>query len=281
MLIRKIFSILVIVFYAITINLKAQENQDKNYDSDDITEEWYAHFPKCIELLFLKADSVRAENGELAEINLLKEKRNSCEFSSPITRRIALKYLEWGDSEYDDRTLTKEIDKKELFKKGLELSYLALSEDSLDDINYEQMSMAYAAAISVASLKGKARMADSVRIYAEKSIELNPRNDRSYHILGRWHYEVSKLSWFLRTLSKIIFNDSPEGSFQKSIDYFEHAIQIKDKVVHRFYLGSAYLEKGNKKEALKNFMYLQNLPLIQHNDAYFKEKAKKLIEKYE
>ena len=26
-----------------------------------------------------------------------------------------------------------------------------------------------------------------------------------------------------------------------------------------------------------NFIYLQNLPLIQHNDAYFKEKAKKLI----
>lgn len=271
----------IFVLYIFTLALQAQGLKDESNDtSEEITVEWYAHFPKCIENLFLKADSVRSELGELAEIDLLKEKRNSCETSSQITRRIAVKYLEWGDSEYDDRLINEEFDKKELFKKGLKWSYLALAEDTLDDVNYEVVSMAYAAAISVASLKGKAKMADSVRIYAEKSIELNPNNDRSYHILGRWHYEVSKLSWFLRTLSKIVFNDSPEGSFQKAIGYFEHAIEISDLVVHRYFLGLAYLEKGNKKEALNNFEYLQNLPLVQHNDAFFKEKAKKLIHKY-
>ena len=44
--------------------------------------------------------------------------------------------------------------------------------------------MAFAARITVAGLKGKSMLADSVRIYAEKAIQINPDNHRAYHILG-------------------------------------------------------------------------------------------------
>ena len=42
-----------------------------------------------------------------------------------------------------------------------------------------------------------------------KAIQINPDNHRAYHILGRWHYEVSKLSWVIKKLSKLVFRHSP------------------------------------------------------------------------
>lgn len=240
----------------------------------------YAHFSECLQFVFNEADTIKNGIGEQAEINWLKDSRTRCEESGPVTRRVAVSYLEWGDTVYDDKGAKEDLDKKELFREGLIWSKIALKEDSLDHLNYETMSMAFAAVISVSGLRGKAHMADSVRFYAEEAIRLNPENDRAHHILGRWHYEVSKLGWFTRMLAKVVFGESPEGSFERSISYFKKALETDDIVVHRYWLGMVYLEEGDKEEALNQFKILQDIPLVQHNDQYFKDEAKKLIKKY-
>lgn len=251
-------------------------------DSTDVYEEpiLYHEYSECVRNLLTAGDSIKIASTESAEITWLKENKFNCEEISPISRRISLRYLEWGDTVYDDKGAKEDVDKKELFKKGLLWARKAVEEDTLNHLNYENLSMGFAAVISVSGLKGKANMADSVRIFAEKAIGLNPRNDRAYHILGRWHYEVSKLSWFTRLLSRVIFGESPRGSFERAINYFEQAIELDNIAVHRYWLGMAYLESGNKEEALEQFTILQALPSVQHNDQYFKDEAKKLIEKH-
>ena len=240
----------------------------------------YAHFSNCITDVFMQADHLKLEEGEKPEIKWLEQNRLECEISSPITRRIATRYLEWGDTIYDGKGTKDELDKKEKFKIALQWARKALQEDSTDHLNYETMAMGFAAVISVSGLKGKAHLADSVRIYAEECILINPKNDRAYHILGRWHYEVSKLGWFTRLLSKVIFRENPKGSFEKATDYFVKAIALDNIVVHRYWLGMAYLEKGDKQEALEQFKIIEDLEIVQHNDQYFKDRAKKLIEKH-
>ncbi|MBO6525004.1 MAG: tetratricopeptide repeat protein [Balneolaceae bacterium] len=269
------FSPLLIILPFFSFSLLAQ-------DSTDVYEEpiLYHEYSECLREIFNAADSIKAESSEATEIHYLKENRLNCEQSSPVSRRISLRYLEWGDTVYDDKGVKEDVDKKELFKEGLMWGRIAVEEDTLNHLNYENLSMGFAAVISVSGLKGKANMADSVRIFAEKAIMLDPRNDRAYHILGRWHYEVSKLSWFTRMLSRVIFGESPKGSFERAINYFEQAIKLDNIAVHRYWLGMAYLESGNKEEALEQFTILQTLPLVQHNDQYFKDEAKKLIDKH-
>ena len=274
---RVIASVMLISMISLSVGAQVADSVTVSSEEEDVR---YAHFSECLQGVFIEADTLASQQGEAAEIDWLKKNRFSCESSSPITRRVALKYLEWGDTIYDDKGATEDIDKKELFEQGLDWSRTALREDTLDHLNYETMSMSFAAIISVSGLRGKAHMADSVRIYAEECIYLEPKNDRAYHILGRWHYEVSKLGWFTKVLAKVFFGESPEGSFERATNYFNKALELDNIVVHRYWLGMTYLEEGQKDKALEQFRILQDLPLVQHNDEYFKKEAQKLLEKY-
>jgi tetratricopeptide (TPR) repeat protein len=243
-------------------------------------DEKYEHFEPCIGEVLTQADRVKAVNGQLEEVKFLKNNVKKCGESSTLTRRLALRLLELGDTNYDDQGVELEQDKREIFDEALDWSRVALSQDTTEHLNYEQMSMAFAAIISVSRLKGKAVLADSVRIYAEEAVRINPKNDRAYHILGRWHFEVSQLSWFLRKLSKIVFRTSPEGSFNLAINYFNKALELDNIPVHRYWLGMAYLKSGNKEEALLHFRQVLELENVQHNDDYFKREAQRLIEEH-
>ena len=241
----------------------------------------YAHFSECLQNVFFKADEIAVLKGKGEEIDWLKAQNSSCERTSPVTRRIAVRYLEWGDDMYGIEGNEGKVDKKELFLEGLQWAKDALKQDSTDYLNYEVMSMAYAATITVSGLRRKAQLADSVRIYAEECVAIQPTDDRAYHILGRWHYEVSKLGRLVKFLSKVIFREPQDGSFEKAVEYFEKALALDDIPTHRYWLGMAYLETGDKEEALRQFHILLNLDEQMHNDSYFKEKARELIEKYE
>ena len=257
--------------------VKAQDKPDSTYQEPPR----YHEFPSCVRELFNAADTSFADFGPQAEIDLLKAGRERCELISPISRRISLKYLEWGDSEYDGEGASEEKDKKELFAEGLQWAQQALREDTTDHLNFENLSMAYAATITVSGLRRKAQLADSVRFFAEEAVRLNPENDRAYQILGRWHYEVSKLSRFLKFLSKVLFREPQDGSFEKAEEYFKKAIAIDDIAGHRYWLAMSYLETGKKEQAIEQFKIILDLPVVYHNDAYFKEEAAKLLEKYE
>ena len=250
-------------------------------DSESTETRVYPYLPPCIEWAYMASDSVRINFGPLAEIDWLRENRMICDANSAVTRRLSLRLMELGDGSYGDEGIELDINKKALFVESLDWARIAVQEDSLDDINYENLSMAFAARISVAGLKGKSQLADSVRIYAEKAVEINPDNHRAYHILGRWHYEVSKLSWVIRKLSKLVFRHSPSGSFNLAVDYFNKAIGLNNIPVHHYWLGMSYLESGRKDEALERFRYLLDLNEdCRYNAEYFKEKAQELIDKY-
>ncbi len=270
------FFLFTILLYCASPYISAQDSTSVDNNKEPVR---YSYFPECLRQVFIQADTLKNISGVGDEIDWLKENRFTCERSSPVTRRVATRYLEWGDTVYDDEGEKDDKNKKEFFKEGLAWARIALQEDTLDHLNYETMSMSFAAVISISGLRGKANMADSVRIYAEEALRLNPTNDRANHILGRWHYEVSKLGWFTRMLAKVVFGESPKGSFERAIRYFERAIELDNIAVHHYWLGMAYLESGNKEKAIEEFILLQDLPLVQHNDQYFKNQAKKLLEK--
>lgn len=141
------------------------------------------------------------------------------------------------------------------------------------------MSMAYVGILSLSSYKTQARLADSVRIYAEKAVIVDPQNDRAFHILGRWHFEVAKLNWLIRLFSELFTGTALEGSFELALQYFQKAVQINDFPVHHYWIGLNNLKMNRENEATKAFQKSIRAIGGQYNDDYFRELPRKELKK--
>ena len=264
----KIFFLLAVCIYFFPLQATAQMN--------------YAYTSECAWHLVEITDSLRAQSNQKRVVALLKQGLNKCPDDPTIFWRLSLNNIEIGDKEYNEG----KEDSKELrlhyFNEALYWARKAVEADTQHVVTHapEMMSTSFAAILSVSGLKKQATLADSVRIYAENAIEIDPNNDRAYHILGRWHYEVGKLGWMTKFLSGVIFGSSPKGSMDLAIHYFEEAIRANDVIVHHYWLGEALLKSGDKKSAVKQFQIIQDMPDVQYNDDYFKQQAKELIKKY-
>ena len=91
-----------------------------------------------------------------------------------------------------------------------------------------------------------------VEKYAKISIKLDPDYDGTYHLMGRWHYNIADLSWFEKTIAGLVYATPPEGSFDQAIDFFKKAIVAKDdEVRHYLWLGKSYYELSDYAKAKK------------------------------
>ena len=83
--------------------------------------------------------------------------------------------------------------------------------------------MAIAQGRMALSKSGKEKIAASkdIKKYAELAIKFDAANFRAWHVLGRWHYEVSNLSGLERAAAKVFFGGIPAASLKESIKAFE------------------------------------------------------------
>ena len=51
-----------------------------------------------------------------------------------------------------------------------------------------------------------------IKSYAEKCIQYDPNNYKGYHVLGKWHFEVSSLNSVERWLVKVTYGGLPKAS---------------------------------------------------------------------
>lgn len=89
-----------------------------------------------------------------------------------------------------------------------------------------------------------------VKEHAMKAIELDPENDKNYHIMGRWNYALSELSWVEKKVAELIYSKLPDASFDEAVKFFKKAHQISPKNLrHILWLGKSLEELGKKDDA--------------------------------
>lgn len=200
-----------------------------------------------------------------------------CTDKISIYTELAILLIEKADNVYNENGKLDEKERLNSFKQALSYAKKAMAIDSTHKLALEYTAISYAGILSVSSMYQQAHLADSVRIYAEKIIFYDDTNDRAYHILGRWHYEVAQLGWFVPFMSKVFFGVAPDGSYDKAISYFLKAVQVHDYVVHNYWLGMAYLKNKDLDKAKKTFLHIQDLESTEYNDDFFKEKSRETL----
>jgi tetratricopeptide (TPR) repeat protein len=127
--------------------------------------------------------------------------------------------------------------------------------------------------------KTKIRLSKEVKQEADRTIALNPNHDSAYHILGRWHYNISTLSWVLKAFAKMIYGGVPPGaSLERGAEMFAKAVEINgNKPVHRLEYARTLIELGRHAEARDQFQTCVSLPQAQWDDPMTQEEAAKLL----
>ncbi len=128
----------------------------------------------------------------------------------------------------------------------------------------------------IALFKGifkSASLAKQVKAESERALELDPVHDGAWHILGRWHREVSKKP-------KIIRIPMGLGAANKedAIAFMLKAIELNPEYIHHHLeMGITYLSVKNKDSARAEFQQCLDLPAQRPLDNKYKEEAKKYL----
>ncbi|MEO9885220.1 MAG: hypothetical protein ABJR05_00685 [Balneola sp.] len=227
-----------------------------------------------------EAKEARANRKPLVEISILEEGiKSQCADSSIAYSQLSLCFLELADQSYSDRNQSSDDKRLEYFSKALEIANQAIQIDPNNVYGYERKSMAFAGLVDVQGLKQKVQLADSVRVNAEIALEIDPKNDRALHILGRWHYEVSQFGGVMRFFARLLFGTAPKATYEQALYYFERSLELQDFPVHHYWIGVTQLKLNNNESAESHFKYLLTLENKHHNDQFFKEQAKKELQK--
>lgn len=130
----------------------------------------------------------------------------------------------------------------------------------------------------ISRTREKVDLSRTVRRYADMAVDLDSLNDLAYHVRGRWHFEVSELGFLARNFVRLAYGGLPDASIGKAESDFRRAIDLHDRVVHRYELGRVLLEQGRKPEAREQLRIAIEMPREDVTDPKYKDLARELLQ---
>ena len=135
----------------------------------------------------------------------------------------------------------------------------------------------------VLPLQSKREQMDNSRLIkaaAEKVINLDPRNDLGWHVLGRWHLNMAEISGLKRALAEIIYGKLPAATNEDAARCFEKAIALNpSRLMHYVELGRTYAQMGRAVEARKFLTKGLAMTDTERDDPETKTKGREVLAK--
>jgi hypothetical protein len=143
------------------------------------------------------------------------------------------------------------------------------------------MSIAMGRMALILSGKEKLTAVDDIKKYAEIAIKCDPNNYKPYHVLARWHYEVSNLSGIEKTLAKVFYKALPPASLKDAIYNYEKCRSlVPDLKVNYLELAKCYHRNNEKQKSIEYLNKTLSMPDKIQDDTRVREEAKQLLKKW-
>jgi tetratricopeptide (TPR) repeat protein len=129
------------------------------------------------------------------------------------------------------------------------------------------------------SAREKIKDAMNIREECEKIISIDSTYALAYFVMGKWHYELSKLNWFERMTCDLFFGGLPEGvSMEESVRNFNKALSLDPTQIIILYGHATVLHYEERdKEAIAVLEKALKLPLRDMDDEERKGKCSELL----
>jgi tetratricopeptide (TPR) repeat protein len=137
-----------------------------------------------------------------------------------------------------------------------------------------------AQAIGRASLsKGtreRIRGAEEIRHEALRAIALDPTQAGAFHVLGRWHAQIMRLSGFQRFFARRLLGGGSfgEASWEQAIANLERAVALSPTTIqHHLELAQVFVDCQRYGEARPQLDAVASLPVADAMDPSYKARA--------
>jgi tetratricopeptide (TPR) repeat protein len=128
--------------------------------------------------------------------------------------------------------------------------------------------------------KEKVKAVKEIKLNAEKAIQINPNHGRAWHVIGKWHYEVSNLNPIEKAALKLLYGGIPHSSLQEAINAYERASQLEPYFALNYLeLAKAYHRDDQDDKAIEQLKKIPALPAKTEDDPRIHKEAKELLDK--
>lgn len=224
------------------------------------------------EALIKKADAYEAALNEAAALEAFKQ---------VIKVAPTNFYAQWKASELCSRLGKRQPTKQqqqEYYAAGKAYAANAIRINPNAADGYYVMAVAMGRLALSQSGKERINSVKDIRSYAEKAIKINPKHGRAWHVLGKWHYEVTNLGFIEKAGLKIIYGGLPPASLEESIRDYERAkLYEPNFALNYLELAKAYKRADLNDKAIELLRKLPSIPNKTADDAHIKSEGAKLL----
>jgi tetratricopeptide (TPR) repeat protein len=164
------------------------------------------------------------------------------------------------------------------FKAGYQYAQTAYRLDSTNSEVNIAMAFSLGRMVLVQTNKERVTAANDIRRYAENAIRYDPSNFKGYHILGRWHYEVSRLNFLERMFANWFYGSLPEASLSDAISNYEKSMALRpDFMLNYLELAKALHREGRDERAVTLLRHMDTLTDEMYDDGQVRREGRKLL----
>ena len=168
--------------------------------------------------------------------------------------------------------------KQQYFNAGKAYAESAIKSNPASADGYYALAVAMGRFALSQSGKDKINAVKEIKLNAEKAIKINPQHGRAWHVVGKWHYEVSNLNMFEKAGVQIMFGGLPNASLKQAISAYEKAKNFEPNFALNFLeLAKAYKRDGQKEKAVRLLKTLPTIPNKTMDDVRIKKEGATLL----
>ena len=131
-------------------------------------------------------------------------------------------------------------------------------------------------------IKDKVRMSTEIRSLALRAIAVDSMHDGAQHLLGRWNYEIMRLSGFERFVAKNVLGGGEFGkaSWDEAERRLRRAVELApDRIYHRLVLARILVARKDSSDAESELRRLISLPGGVAADSTYRREALEMLTK--
>eukprot|EP00095_Tigriopus_kingsejongensis_P008957 maker-scaffold334_size202906-snap-gene-0.14 protein:Tk08957 transcript:maker-scaffold334_size202906-snap-gene-0.14-mRNA-1 annotation:"regulator of microtubule dynamics protein 3" len=118
--------------------------------------------------------------------------------------------------------------------------------------------------------------------HVDRAAELSPTDHTIQHLLGRFCFEVSELSWWERKTASALFAEPPSASMDEARDHFLAAERLKPEgwKENRQFLAKSLIKMGEFEQAVHWLEKADELPIRNPDDQQAQDDVSQMLEQY-